>query len=192
MRWPMLAFTFAFALAACSPPAPEQPPSEVVAAEAPALTPAACEVRAASTWRAGETALNIEADASGPSCAHAVATLTVRAADGRALYSFAKPTEHLSSWFNPSSGAAGLQTELEAWILGDAQHRTADTLPAWPEGAAKPPYFATAFPREEYEAARTARLPTFCFGSGTERATCVALHPEGFADELGVQTFESE
>ena len=137
----------------------------------------ACTARAARDWSVGDAAFMIQATADGPSCANATALLVLRTHDGRALFADAYPIEQVPLAFNPRADATRLATDLQAWIAGDDAHRTADQLPAWPEGAAAPPGFMPKLARLAYEGLRTEKAAILCYPDGGESNACIALTP---------------
>lgn len=164
----------AFALAACSPPAPETKTAEIPAT--PTAPQSGCNAETSRDWSAvGSQYYVIEAEAHGETCRDAVATLRITSRDGAVLFSRDYPTSQVPLAFNPNSDQTGLRTELDGWIVNTAEPATADTLPAWPNGVGRPPGFEPAVPRNRYEAARGAQGPLFCFPDGGESNACIAL-----------------
>lgn len=162
------------ALAACSPPVQESKTAEIPVAAATPL--AGCNAETSRDWSAvGSQYYVIEAEAHGETCSQAVATIRIKAREGAVLFTREYPTSQVPLAFNPNSDQTGLRTELEGWIENTAEPATADTLPAWPSGAARPPGFEPAVPRNRYEAARGAQGPLFCFPDGGESNGCVAM-----------------
>jgi hypothetical protein len=164
------------ALAACSPPAQT---TETTTTVAETTTPApACvaDAPARAVTFGGQT-YQVQAHAEGDTCDGAVATLKIVAPNGNTAFETAYPISQVPLAFNATgSGVARLTTELEGWTNNTAEGAgTADTLPAWPTGAEKPPNFTPAISREAYEAARTAKRPIFCFPDGNESNACVAI-----------------
>jgi len=166
----------ALALAACSPPAQEAP-AEDTAANAP-IAPAGCVAEASRDWSAvGSQYYVIEAEAAGATCRDAVATIRLTTSEGAVLYERAHPTSQVSLAFAPNSDQARLREELDAWTQNTADPQTADSLPAWPSGAARPPTFqpADGVTRAVYENARGNQSALFCYPDGGESNACVAL-----------------
>ncbi|MBC7769086.1 MAG: hypothetical protein H7124_09895 [Phycisphaerales bacterium] len=162
------------ALAACSPQ------QDAKTAEIPAATSAAqqaaCSAETSRDWSAvGSQYYVIEAEARGDTCAGAVATIRIRAREGAVLFTRDYPIAQVPLAFNPNSDQTGLRTDLDAWTQNTAEPPTADTLPAWPSGASRPPGFDPAVGRNAYEAARGAQGPVFCYPDGGESNACVAL-----------------
>jgi hypothetical protein len=164
------------ALVACSPQADEAK-GEDVANTTPAPA-AGCFAEASRDWSAvGSQYYVVEAEASGATCREAVATIRIKSQQGATLFEHAYPTAQVTLAFNPNGDQTGLRNELEEWTANTAEPATADTLPAWPAGAAKPPGFqpASGVTRNVYEGARGAQGPLFCFPDGGESNACVAM-----------------
>lgn len=164
------------ALAACSPAENEK--SGATAELPPTVSQAGCFAEFSQDWSAvGSNYYVIEAEAEGASCREAVATMRITARDGAVLYEQQHPTAQVPLAFNPNSNQTALRAELEAWTMNTAQPPTADTLPAWPAGAQRPPGFqpAAGVSRSRYEGARGAQGPLFCYPDGGESNACVAM-----------------
>lgn len=148
-----------------------------------------CNAHATRDWKIGDTSFMVDATAQGPSCAHAVAILVLRTADGRALFADAYPIDQVTLAFNPNGDATRLASDLQAWITGDEHHSTADQLPAWPEGAPAPPGFTPALARLSYEGLRNEKAAILCYPDGGESNACVALTPApAMAQRIGSLT----
>lgn len=177
------------ALMACSPPAAKQ--EETTTAEVPPVARAGCFAEFSRDWSAvGSQYYVIEAEAEGPTCREATATMRITSRDGVTLFEHQYPTAQVSLAFSPMSNQTALREELEAWTANTADPQTADTLPAWPAGAQRPPGFQPAVTRGQYEGARGAQGPLFCFPDGGESNACVALAGDR-ATLLGSLTPES-
>lgn len=164
----------ALGLAACSPPAPATKTAEIPST--PANAQSGCNAETSRDWSAvGSQYYVIEAEARGETCRDAVATLRIKSLDGAVLFTREYPTAQVPLAFNPNSDQTGLRAELDGWIVNTAEPATADTLPAWPNGAARPPGFEPAVARNRYEGARGAQGPLFCFPDGGESNACVSL-----------------
>jgi hypothetical protein len=163
------------ALAACSPP--QQAKSDGATAEVPpAAVRAGCFAEFSRDWSAvGSQYYVIEAEAEGATCAEATATMRITSRDGTTLFEHTYRTADVPLAFNPNSNQTGLREELEGWTLNTADPATADTLPAWPARAERPPHFQPEVTRAQYEAARGAQGPLFCFPDGAESNACIAL-----------------
>lgn len=168
----------ALALAACSPPA-EQAEIEDIGSTAPAgAQPAGCYAEASQDWSAaGGQYYVIEAEATGATCPEATATMRITTSDGALLFERAYPTAQVTLAFAPNADQSQLRAELEAWAQNTAETPTADSLPAWPSGAPRPPNFqpAEGVTRTVYETARGNQGPLFCYPDGGESNACVAL-----------------
>ncbi len=190
MQRTMLAMVM-LALAACSPP--ERDSNGAATAELPPVrSQAGCFAEFSRDWSAvGSNYYVIEAEAEGASCREAVATMRITGRDGAMLFEQDYPTAQVPLAFNPNSNQTALRTELEAWTVNTAQPPTADTLPAWPAGAERPPHFqpANGVTRNQYEGARGAQGPLFCFPDGGESNACVAMQGDS-ATLLGSLTPE--
>ncbi len=161
------------ALAACSPP---QQQNSATAELPPAAARAGCFAEYTRDWSAvGSQYYVIEAEAEGPTCADAQATMRLTSRDGRELFERTYRTAEVPLAFNPNSNQTGLRVELEAWTQNTAEPATADTLPPWPARAERPPHFQPAVSRARYEAARGAQGPLFCYPDGAESNACIAL-----------------
>lgn len=177
-----MVWTLLVGLAACAPPTTNA-----------GLAQNGCAASARSTWIAAErNSYTAEAFTSGPTCAQAVATIVVRAAEGTALMSQAAPVAHLFG-LNEAKDAAGMNGKLAEWLdQKSSPFATADKLPAWPEGAEAPN--AGEFPfhpdvdRDFYEQLRAETAPMFCYVQGMESQACYALR-EGALERVGVQQF---
>ena len=161
----------ALAISACTPP-PEQ--SET--ASVPPIDVVGCSAQTSRDWSAvGSQYYVIEAEARGPTCAEAVATLRIKSVEGAILYERDHRTSETPLAFYPNSDQTGLRAELDAWIQNTAEPASADTLPAWPPGAQHPPGFQPSVTRTRYEGARGAQGPLFCYPDGAESNACIAM-----------------
>ncbi len=184
----------ALTLAACSPPAETTQVEDVAETTPSAAQAAGCFAEFSRDWSAvGSQYYVIEAEASGATCADAVAMMRVTSRDGTVLFERGYPTAQVPLAFNPNGDQTGLRTELEEWTSNTADPATADTLPAWPSRAARPPHFTPAegVTRVIYEGARGAQGPLFCFPDGGESNACVAMSGDQ-ATLLGSLTPERE
>lgn len=164
-------------LMACSPPANDAAEHGTTeSADIPSPITAGCTAQASHDWSAvGSQYYMIEAEARGDTCAAAVATIRIESRDGATLFTRDYPIREVSLAFNPNGDQTSLRSDIEGWITNTADPATADTLPAWPNGAAKPPGFGPAVPRNRYEAARGAQGPLFCYPDGGESNACIAM-----------------
>ncbi|MDX2277570.1 MAG: hypothetical protein NW206_19140 [Hyphomonadaceae bacterium] len=171
-------------LAACGQPAPPAADTSADVAESVAVPACVADAPARTIAFAGQS-YQIQAHAEGATCDEAIATLKIIAPNGATAFETAYPIAQVPLAFNATgSGVARLTTELESWTQNVAEQPTADSLPAWPDGADKPPNFTPALSREAYEAARTARQPIFCFPDGAESNACVAINTSAQAASL--------
>ncbi len=171
-----LALALALGLAACAPPA--QDTVGVQSVPAPASVAARCTAQASHDWSAvGSQYYLVEAEGAGPSCAEATATIRLKSRDGTVLFEQAYEVAAVPLAFNPNADQTTFRADLDAWTQNVAETPTADWLPAWPSGAARPPGFqpAAGVTRARYEAARGAQGPLFCYPDGNESNACVAL-----------------
>lgn len=154
-----------------------------------------CVASADAPWRPlSGVEFEISTTSAGPDCAHAVATIAIRAASGQVLWADAAPTEHLFG-FDQAHDVAAMQTALAGWI-NSSNHTMASTsaLPDWPQGANAPqngefPFYPERdLDRDAYLALRTANVPLFCYVQGMESQACVALQ-NGQMTKVGVQSF---
>lgn len=160
-------------LAACSP----QQQQQAQAAEQPvAPAPAGCRAETSRDWSAvGSQYYVIEAQAQGDSCLTASATMRIETVEGAVLFEKVYEVAHVPLAFNPNNDQTGLRADLEAWTQNTAETATADTLPAWPAGAERPPGFQPTVSRARYEQARGNQGPLFCYPDGAESNACVAM-----------------
>ena len=193
MKHATLAFAI-LALAACSPPQEQKARTVDVANATPGGAQAAgCFAEASQDWSAvGSQYYVVEAEATGATCREAVATIRITSRDGAKLFEHSYPTASVPLAFNPNGDQTGLRNELEEWAQNTADPATADTLPAWPAGAAHPPGFqqASGVTRGRYEQFRGNQGPLFCYPDGGESNACVAMM-ENTATLLGSLTPES-
>jgi len=161
-------------LAACQP-APDDE-KQRAQAEIPAPVAGGCDTQASRDWSAvGSQYYVIEAETRGETCRDAIATIRIESRDGQTLFTRDYPTLEVALAFNPNSDSSGRRAELEAWITNTSETQRASELPAWPARAARPPNFQPAATRGQYEAARGAQGPLFCYPDGGESNACVAL-----------------
>jgi hypothetical protein len=179
------------ALTACSPPQQDKN-SGATAELPPAAARAGCFAEFSRDWSAvGSQYYVIEAEAEGPTCAEATATMRITSRDGQVLFEQTYRTADVPLAFNPNGGQTGLRAELEEWTANVAEEERASWLPPWPAGAARPQFFRPAVTRAQYEAARGAQGPLFCYPDGGESNACVALAADR-ATLLGSRTPERE
>lgn len=180
-----------FSLTACSPPQPEKNGAATTSVP-PAVARTGCFAEFSQDWSAvGSQYYVIETEAEGPTCPEAAATMRITSRDGATLFERRYRTAEVPLAFSPNSNQTALREELENWSQNTADPATADTLPAWPAGASHPPHFQPAVTRQQYEAARGAQGPLFCFPDGAESNACVAMNGD-HATLLGSLTPERE
>lgn len=177
-------------LAAACTQAPRS--SQTADAAPPPPPPLGCTAQTAHDWSAvGSQYYVVEAEAHGDDCASARATLRIKSRDGVVLFEKAYDVAAIPLAFNPNNDQTGLRSDLEGWATNAADVPTADTLPPWPGNANKPPHFQPLVRRAQYEAARGAQGPIFCYPDGAESNACVAMSGD-HATLLGSLTPESE
>jgi hypothetical protein len=156
-----------------------------------------CDARADAQWvpDTGRT-YNIQAAASGPTCAQDVVTLAVRAPDGSLILAWAGRAGDLFG-LSDAPDATAMKAALAAWIdQGSNNLTTASTLPPWPEGGEGPASENSEFPfhpeswldRANWEQMRSENAPLFAFPQGRE-SLAVFLLREGQLEPIGVQQF---
>lgn len=181
------------ATAACSRPATTAP--DVGTGTQASIPPAVsgCNATASHDWSAvGSQYYMIEAEAHGPTCREAVATIRIKAHDGQTvLFQRSYPVAEVPLAFNPNSDQTSFRSDLEEWTANVADTPTADWLPAWPSGADHPPFFRPSVTRAQYESFRGAQGPLFCYADGAESNGCVAMSGDR-ATFLGSRTPERE
>jgi hypothetical protein len=189
-RW-LLAFA-ALALAACAP-APQQSapvalPAPAVAAPAPF---AACLAQASRTldFTGPQSQDRLEAIAYGPSCETAIIVLSLRKADGAALWAAAAPYSQMSvaDAALPPASPDILRQFLETMLAG-ARITSAANAPEWPTDRPEPAQEETAFeetqlPREFYALLKARRAPMACLPFGHHSQTC--LYYDAASDGAG-------
>jgi len=102
------------AMAACSRPAPATPGAQDPSAGTQASIPPAtsgCNASASHDWSAvGSQYYMIEAEAHGPTCREAVATMRIKAHDGQTvLFERSYPVAEVPLAFNPTSDQTGFR-----------------------------------------------------------------------------------
>jgi hypothetical protein len=162
-------------LAACGQQAVEPPPPPPVVENSAIMD---CSAASMGNWDVANKSYAVQARAEGPSCPEAIVTLRLLSPAGATLFEARHPVANVPLSFRASPDQAVLQQELDAFIVNVAQNPTAESLPAWPAGAEKPPHILPQVNRADYEAARTARRPIFCYPDGGESNACLALDPQ--------------
>jgi hypothetical protein len=183
VRWATL--LTAIALAACGE----------LAQTASEPAQAVCAARAAAPWRPLRgMEFQVSAEAVGPTCGAASATLSIADASGRALYRETLPAAQIMT-LAYSEDEQAMQAALSEWIdPTNSSLRTSSELPVWRAEAEQPvlgefPFYPEiAFGREAYAALRARDAPLFCFVQGMESLACLALEGDALT-KVGVQTF---
>ena len=154
-----------------------------------------CAASASRQWApANSRVYRTEAFSNGPTCTLAVATLVVRAPDGKVVWSDALATEHLMT-FGEVKTRPLMAGALREWLIQSHTFNSTADLPAWKTGSAPtsssefPFYADAALGREAYEQMRAEKQPVFCYVQGMESMTCVGLSKDGEMTKIGVQTF---
>jgi len=154
----------------------------------------ACRVNASHVWTAEGQEYTVGASTTGPDCERAVATLVVRDADGRALWTDAFAVEHVFG-LRDARDPADMETALRDWVsYENTTMATSSALPEWPQGADGPqngefPFYPEPyFDRDGYTALRALDAPMLCYVQGMESIACLALEG-GRLEKVGVQVF---
>ncbi len=187
MKSLILAAALALGLAACA--------QQDDADDAQTASVRGCQAVATEAWRPLSGAeFSIEATSAGPDCERAVATLTIRDVQGRALYTQAYATEHVMG-LSEARDVDAMQRALSDWISSSNDTiATTSALPDWPAGADGPVsgefpfYVAAGTAREDYLALRQRNVPVYCYVQGMESQACLALD-NGALVPIGLQTF---
>jgi hypothetical protein len=181
---------FLLGLAACEARSPLMIESSHSAATLGEAAGGGCSARARSDWKS----MKAEAAASGPTCEHAVVTLTVRAADGapklawiglaRDIFGVADATDvpamrtALADWIDQSRTSIRSTADLPAWDTTDGQSARAE-FPFMP---------SEGLDAVSYEWLRQQKLDVFCFPQGRESLACATLQ-DGEMQPIGLQLF---
>jgi hypothetical protein len=145
---------------------------------------AACSASATRGWTNGVT---IEAFASGPTCAQAVTTITLRNRSGAAIWTRAHiATDLLNFSQDPTADGKVMTAKLKDWISGDGFMKSVDRLVTEGEFHFTP---SEDIDKTTFEKYRKAKLPVFCYIQGMESGNCLAVGKEGIIIELGIQSF---
>ena len=146
------------------------------------------------TWAPSQNSVfRAEASSDGPSCAHAVVTLVIRAPGGAPLWADALPASQVMT-FSQVRRAGDMAVALREWLTQSHQFRTSFDLPVWKKGEAAP--IAGEFPfhpdeavdHDYYEQIQSERLPVFCYVQGMESMACIVLK-DGTMMKIGLQSF---
>ena len=186
-RWVLALAVLGVAACTRAAPAPSAPSNQT---RIPVAT--GCNAQTSHDWSAvGGQYYMIEAEAHGPTCREAVATIRIKARDGSLLFEHTYPIAEVPLAFNPNGDQTGLRSDLEEWAQNAADTPTANTLPDWSAGSDHPPFFRPVVPRAVYESARGMEGPLFCYPDGAESNACVAMNGD-HATLLGSRTPERE
>jgi hypothetical protein len=160
-------------------------PSDSAAPAATAAAPDGCLVSAHRVvgFTAPDAQDRLEASAAGPSCQQAIVTLSVRKADGTALWADAAPYAQLvvADAALPQASPGILRQFLEAMLAG-AQTGAAADAPDWPASQATlatedGALDETRLPREFYVQLRARGAPMVCLPFGQHSQTCLYYDP---------------
>jgi hypothetical protein len=189
-----LAIVAAALLGACQPanaPAPQASASPAAAPSAAPVQASGCAAHAVRSWEAKPGAIfTIEADTLGPDCAHAVAVMVIRKADGDPVFQWTLATQFiigLAEAKDAPAMAAGVKD-----FVNDAETATTGELPEWKAGQDSPMRGEFAFmpaegvDRAAYADLRKQKFPMFCFAQGLESMNCLALREDMF-ESVGFQ-----
>lgn len=153
-----------------------------------------CAAQVTAPWQAtAQIEMTVEASTAGPDCATAVATITVRDANGVA-FTQAHPAAEVMT-LAQATDAASMQTALSEWIVSTSHtFATSAALPNWPADATTPsngefPFYVNeTLNRDSYLALRARDVPIFCYVQGMESLNCLALE-NGVMTQVGIQSF---
>jgi hypothetical protein len=154
-----------------------------------------CNAVASQPWRPlSGVEFTIEASARGPDCAHAVATMAIRAPDSTVLWAEAAPTAHVMTLASAQNTPA-MESALADWVNStNNTMATTSALPDWPQNADGPvsgefPFYVEPhWDRAAYLELRGQDAPLYCYVQGMESQACLALR-DGRLDKVGVQSF---
>ena len=123
-----------------------------------------------------------------------MATLVVRAPDGKVLWAEAAPVEHVMTFVEVKTRKQ-MTRALGEWLSQSHPFKSTADLPEWKKGAEAPasgefPFYPEAgIDREAYEQIRTEKQPVFCYVQGMESLACLGLSNDGSLSKVGVQLF---
>lgn len=166
-----------------------------VSGAAPASA-AGCNLAAAKAWvpLKGQS-YRTEAYSNGATCAGAVVTIVVRAANGHVLWAEALTAEHLMT-FADAKTVSKMNAALAETLSQPQTFKSTGDLPEWKKGAEAPvplgefPFYAEqGVDQETYAKIRAEKQAVFCYVQGMESMACVAIARDGTATKVGVQTF---
>lgn len=150
-------------------------------------TDAGCarEITREVAW-SGAVPDRITASANGPSCLQAFVTLSIRAANGDALWIHAAPYYDMVAGGAPPPDAPAVSAErMDAFLSSWAEPTLgrSGTLPHWRAGSASLTESAdtfaydTPFDRDAYEQLRARDLPMLCYAAAAEASQCLIIDP---------------
>jgi hypothetical protein len=157
---------------------------------------AGCNLDAAKAWvpLKGQ-AYRTEVYSNGATCAGAVVTIVVRAANGHVLWAEALTAEHLMT-FADAKTVSKMKAALADTLAQPQTFKTTGDLPAWKKGADSPeplgefPFYPDqGVDQETYVKIRAEKQAVFCYVQGMESMACVAVAKDGTATKLGAQSF---
>ncbi len=166
-----------------------------VSSVAPASA-AGCNLGVAKAWvpLKGQS-YRTEAYSNGATCAGAVVTVVVRAANGHVLWAEALMAEHLMT-FADAKTVSKMNTALGETLAQSQTFKSTGDLPEWKKGAEAPsplgefPFYPDqGVDQETYAKIRAEKQAVFCYVQGMESMACVAIARDGTATKVGVQTF---
>lgn len=144
---------------------------------------AACNVSTSRLW----AGFRIEAAASGPKCAQAVATISLRKANGEAIWTHSYISQQLLNFSQISSADSKAMAKAQSdWISGEGFMKSVDALKLDGEFPFTPADGMDAATVVQY---RKDKLPLFCYVQGKESGNCLAKGKDGSLIELGFQRF---
>ena len=165
----------------------------VISARLESRPTAFCDAEASSVWHgANDQIYTVTTSTTGPTCAHSVALLIVRNANGEVVWTDAIPAAHVRGLNTPATRTP-MADALRHWIGSGAQGTTAD-LPPWPNANEPPSNAGFEFDpepwvsRATYLSMREHREPMFCYVQGMESLACL-VERWGRLEKVGVQAF---
>ena len=144
---------------------------------------AACNAVVSRPW----TGFKIEASTSGPNCAQAVATISLRKANGEAIWTHSYIAQQLLNFSQINSAdSKAMAKALGDWISGEGFMKSVDALKMDGEFPFTPTEGIDGATVAQY---RKAKRPLFCFIQGMESGNCLTKSKDGTLIELGIQSF---
>lgn len=145
------------------------------------------------TWSSEGAPDTITATSDGPSCLQAVVTLTMRNADGDALWVFSGTHYDLTAGGNPPEDAPAVtEAQMDEFLAGwaNVSEMRSGELPEWRENAVSLTEsvqgfsYDTPFERETYEMLRARNLPMVCYAAAAEASQCLLMDPASHAPTM--------